>query len=179
MNPQQPSGPVSYNSSSSGGNKLLLVVALGILLIISLVFGIWSFKQMQDYKDSSNNKVTAAVDEAKKSQAAQLQSQFSELLKSPYKSFHGSPTYGSVSFNYPKSWSAYVDTENTSEPINGYFHPNEVPGTQSKTAYALRVELVNTDYAQLLQQYNSQITSSTLISPAKLTLKIAHNKVTL
>jgi hypothetical protein len=164
MNPQQPSGPVSYNSSSSGGNKLLLVVALGILLIISLVFGIWSFKQMQDYKDSSNNKVTAAVDEAKKSQAAQ--SQFSELLKSPYKSFHGSPTYGSVSFNYPKSWSAYVDTENTSEPINGYFHPNEVPGTQSKTAYALRVELVNTDYAQLLQQYNSQITSSTLTAKA-------------
>jgi hypothetical protein len=165
MNPQT-SGPVSYNSSSSGRNNILVLVILVILLIGALAFGGWAFKNMQDYKNNSDKKAAIAVEEAKKTQAVQLQTEFTEQSKSPYKTFHGSPTYGSVTFNYPKSWSAYIDSSNTSQPINGYFHPGEVPGTQSKTAYALRVELLNTDYSQLVQQYNSQITQGMLSAKA-------------
>jgi hypothetical protein len=173
MNPQQPSQPVSYNSSSGRGRNILFTVVMVLLLVGSLVFGGWAFKNMQDYKNNSDKKSAVAVEVAKKAQATQLQAQFDEQNKSPNKAFHGSPTYGSVSFNYPKTWSAYVDTSNTSEPINAYFHPGEVPGTQSKTAYALRLELVSTDYAQVVQQFSSTITTgkttSTAYLPPKLT----------
>lgn len=173
MNPQQPAQPASYNSGSGGGKNLITTIALVTLLIISLGFGFLAFKNMQDYKNDSNKKVTAAVEAAKKTQAAQLQTQFEEQNKSPNKTFHGSPTYGSVNFSYPKTYSAYVDTSNTSEPINAYFHPNEVPGTQSKTAFALRLELLGADYAQVVQQLSSQSAHGTVTARAYLPPKMS------
>ena len=161
MDPQQ---PVSFNSvkGSRGGRGLITTIVLVILLIASLAFGGWAFSKMQDYKNNSDQKAAAAVENSKKQLQTQLQAQFDEQSKSPNKTFQGSPTYGTITFNYPKTWSAYVDTTNSNEPINGYFNPDVVPGLQSKTAFALRVELVQTDYSQLLQQYNSQITQGTV-----------------
>ena len=173
MNPQQPYQPVSYNSGSGRGKSIIFTVVMVLLLVGSLIFGGWAFKNMQDYKNNSDKKSAAAVEAAKKAQAIQLQAQFDEQSKSPNKVFHGSPTYGSISFNYPKTWSAYVDTSNSSEPINAYFHPNEVPGTQSKTAYALRLELVSTDYAQVIQQLNSSITAGKTTAKAYLPPKLS------
>jgi len=169
MEPQQ---PVSYNSSPSGGKSIITTVVLAILLIIALVFGGWSFMKMQDYKTNSDKKSAVAVAAANKAQAVQLQAQFDEQSKSPNKSFHGSATYGSVSFNYPKTWSAYVDSSSSSESINAYFHPNEVPGIQSKTAYALRLELLSTDYSQVIQQLSSQIQQGTVTAKAYLPPKL-------
>lgn len=172
MNPQQ-TGPVSYNSASGDKKSILSTVVLVVLLVFALGFGGWAFKNMRDYKNNSDKKSAAAVEAAKKTQAAQLQAQFDEQSKSPNKTFRGSPTYGSISFNYPKTWSAYVDTSNTSQPINAYFHPNEVPGIQTKTAYALRLELLSTDYAQVLQQLSSQISQGTVTAKAYLPPKLA------
>ncbi len=158
--------PVSYNSSQPIGRRTSTTVILVILLIASLVFGGWAFSKMHSYKNDADKIAATKVDAAKKAQASQLQAQFAEQSKSPGKTFQGSPTYGSLSFDYPKTWSAYVDTSSASEPINGYFHPDTVPGLQTKTAYALRVELLNTDYTQLLQQFNSQITQGSITSKA-------------
>src|SRR5690348_6967522 len=108
MNPQQPGGPVSNNSSSNSGKSILLPILLVVLLIIALAFGGWAFSQMRHYKDDSKQIVAVAVDKAKQAQKTQLEQQFAEQSKSPYKTFQGSPTYGSLSFNYPKTWSAYV-----------------------------------------------------------------------
>lgn len=159
MNPEQSSGPVSYNSSPSigSGRGIMATVILAVLLVASLTFGGWAFSKMQHYKNDSNQITAAAVAKAQAAARQDQQAKDAEANKSPFKSFQGSPTYGSVTFNYPKTWSSYVDTTNSSEPINGYFHPDTVPGTQSKTAYALRVELVSTDYSQVLQQFQSQI----------------------
>ena len=164
MNPQQ-AGEQEPSSSSSTKN-ILVVIILVILLIASVIFGGWAFSKMQNYKNNSDKISAAAVAAAKKSQTAQLQAQFDEQSKSPNKTFQGSTTYGSITFNYPKTWSAYVDTSSSSEPINGYFYPDVVPGTQDKAAYALRVELLNTDYAQVLQQFSSQITQGTVTAKA-------------
>ena len=157
MNPETASQPVSYNSNPGKGKSMLLTIALVVLLIGALVFGGWAFMQMQDYKTKSDQKVATAVLVANKVQATKLQTEFDEQSKSPNKTFSGSPTYGTISFSYPKTWSAYVDTSNASEPINAYFHPKEIPGLQSKVAYALRLELVSTDYTQATQQLSSQI----------------------
>lgn len=139
---------------------------------MSLAFGGWSFSQMQSYKKQSDKKAAAAVQSAKKSLIDELQSKFDEQSKSPNKTFQGSATYGSVSFNYPKTWSAYVDTSSTSEPINAYFHPGEVPGLQSKTAYALRLELLSTDYSQVMTQFSSQVGSGAISAKSYLPPKL-------
>jgi hypothetical protein len=165
MDPEQP-------AASSGGKKTLIIIVLALLLVGSLAFGLWAYSQAQDYKKNSDQKTALTVAKAQAAQKTQLQAQFDEQSKSPNKTFHGSTTYGSVTFNYPKTWSAYIDTSSTNEPINGYFHPDVVPATQSKVAYALRVELVNTDYAQLLTQYTSAISAGSVTSKAYLPPKM-------
>src|SRR5438105_1988355 len=103
--------------------SIVIEILLVLALAASAAFGYWAFSGRQDYKDNSDKKADAAVAAAKTAQAAQLQQQFDEKYKSPYKVFHGSSTYGTISFNYPKTWSAYVDETNSSEPINAYFYP--------------------------------------------------------
>ncbi|MBX4197282.1 hypothetical protein KW801_01850 [Candidatus Saccharibacteria bacterium] len=171
MEPQT-SQPVSYSSGAGSGRNILFTVLLGALLVISLVFGGWAFKNMQDYKNNSDKKTTAAVAVAVSKAQRDQKTQDEQANKSPNKVFHGSPTYGSISFNYPKTWSAYVDTTNSSEPINAYFHPDVVPGIQSKTAYALRLELLSTDYAQVVQQLSSQIQQGKITARAYLPPKL-------
>lgn len=166
MNPEQIPQPVSYNSGGGQKRNILFTVVLVLLLVGSLVFGGWAFKNMQDYKNNSDKKSAVAVAAANKIQAAKDQANFDQQSKSPNKTFTGSPTYGSITFSYPKTWSAYVDTTNQTEPINAYFFPGEVPGIQSKTAFALRIELLSTDYAQLVQQLSSQITSGKVTAQA-------------
>jgi hypothetical protein len=164
MNPQQPS-PVVY-PVHKGPNKNLIVAILIILLIAAVAFGYWAFSGRQDYKNNSDKKAAAAATTAKAKGAADQKTADDQQNKQPYKNFKGSPTYGSITFNYPKTWSGYIDTSNSSEPINGYFYPDTVPGIQSKTAYALRVELINTDYSQLLQQFSSQISQGQVTAKA-------------
>jgi hypothetical protein len=140
-----------------GSTAVALDVVFGILFVAAAAFGAWAFMGRQDYKNNTDQKIAVAVSAAQKVQAAQLQKQFAEDYKKPYRPYQGSPTYGSVSFVYPKTWSAYVDETSTSEPINGYFYPDKVPGVQSGTAYALRVELLNNTYAQVIQQFNALV----------------------
>ena len=146
----------SYNQDGSV-TSLAAILILALAFVAAAVFGGWAFMSRQDFKNNSDTKSAVAVETAKKTQAAQLQSQFAEQQKLPYKTYKGSTTYGSVSFNYPNPWSGYVDESASSEPINGYFYPGIVPGLQSKAAYALRVELVDTDYSSVLNQHDSQI----------------------
>jgi hypothetical protein len=170
MNPEQ---PVSYNSSNpiSGGVKnIIVIVVLVILLAASLGFGGWAYSQMLSYKNDTDKKINAAVAAAKTAQTKEVQDAFD---KANTKQFQGTSTYGSVSFSYPKTWSAYVDTSNSSEPINAYFHPDQVPGINGKTAYALRVELIGSDYSQVVQQFSGSIKQGTVTAKAYMPPRLA------
>lgn len=143
------------------------------LLIISFGFGAWAYIGKADLQTNTNKKIDSAVAAAKTAQAAALQAQFEAANKSPNKTFSGSATYGSITFDYPKTWSAYVDTTNSSEPINAYFHPDSVPGIQGSTNYALRVEVVAGTYSDILAGYQSQITAGKLTAAAYIPPKLA------
>lgn len=118
---------------------------------------------MRDYKNNTDKKINQAL--IAKSGQLQTQAQNAFDAVNTYR-YDGSPTYGSVTFRYPKTWSAYVDTTSSSEPINGYFNPSVVPSVQSKTAMALRVELLNQDYSQVVSSLSSNITSGLITSKA-------------
>lgn len=157
---------MSYKDQNGSVASFALIFVLALAFLGAAVFGGWAYTSRQDYKDNSDKKAAAAVEQAKKAQEQELQKVFDEQAKLPTKTYKGSITYGTVTFAYPKTWSAYVDETSSSEPINGYFHPNIVPGLQSKTAYALRVELVNTDYSSVLRQHDSQVKDGTVKASA-------------
>lgn len=168
MNPQAPITPVPGNSKI----PLIASTVLGVLLIAAIVFGWWAFSGRQDYKNNSDKKSAAAVSAAQKALSAQLQAQYDAKSQSPYKTFSGPATYGSVSFNYPKNWSAYVDQTSPDQPIEAYFYPDQVPGISGNTAFALRVELVANDYSSLLDQFQSNIQDGSITASAYLPPKM-------
>jgi hypothetical protein len=163
----------SQVNSGKSANLIAVIVILALLLAAAAGFAYWAFNGRQDYKNNTDKKVALAVAAAKKTEAASLKTQFDQAAKSPYKAYRGSSTYGSVTFAYPKTWSAYVDESNSSEPINGYFHPNIVPGTQSNTAYALRLELLSTPYDQVVKQATQKTGSSPPVAKAYVPPKMA------
>ncbi|HLG91287.1 MAG TPA: hypothetical protein VI336_03985 [Candidatus Saccharimonadales bacterium] len=166
------------DKNQTGGAALVLI---NILLILGLVgaggFGWWAFQQRQDYKNNFDQKLKVEVGKAKAAQKDELEKGFAEREKSPNKNFKGSATYGSISFDYPKNWSGYVDQTNSNQPINGYFFPDIVPSVSSNSnspiAFALRVELVSEDYAQAVKQLDSQITQGALKATAYVPPKMA------
>jgi hypothetical protein len=110
-----------------GSTSVVLAIVFGALFAAAAGFGGWAFMGRQDYKNNSDQKSAQAVEVAKKAQAAELQKKFDEDYKNPNKTYQGAVAFGSVTFSYPKTWSAYVDETGGAEPINGFFYPDKVP----------------------------------------------------
>lgn len=140
-------------------NILLIPLIVSIVLFFAaLIFGLWAYAERQDYKNNVDGKVATAVEIAEKEVATQKDNEFIEREKEPLKEYKGPDTVGAVLIKYPKTWSAYVsESGQNGDSIDGYFHPNFVPGTQSDTAYALRLEVVNSTYASELKSFDSSV----------------------
>ena len=152
--------------NQNGFSSMATISVLTALLLLSLVFGFWAFSGRQDFKNNSDKKAAAAATSAKTQQATIDKASYDAIAKQPYKSFLGSAIYGTVAFSYPKTWSAYVDQTSQTEPINAYFNPGEVPGIATGVVYSLRVELTDSDYTQIVDQFSSQVSSGQVKSSA-------------
>lgn len=151
-----------FDASKNRGPKsipwmfIIPIVVLTLALMGMSYFVYATHQEKEDYKNNSDQKVAAAVTAAKQETEKIKEAEFLEREKSPYKVYQGPGTFGSMSITYPKSWAAFVDeTSNGSAPINGFFHPGFVPGGRSGTAFALRVEVVERPYDQMLKQYEA------------------------
>jgi len=151
---------------------MLISLVVSIVLLIGFIsFGVWAFMGRQDYKNNSDAKVAVAVAAAKRQTQATDAALYAEAAKSPFTTYTGPAQYGSVKVTYPKTWSAYaVENSNSSTPVNDYFHPAVVPDAAEKdNAYALRLQVTNTSYDQVLKQYQSSVqTGKVTIKPYSL-----------
>ena len=158
------------DSLNTRHRTFLIPFVLSVLLLIGVgIFGIWAFSGRQDYKNNSDQKIATAVSAAQKQTAAIDAAQYAEAAKQPLKTYNGPEAYGSIVVNYPKDWSAYVAVTDSggSQPVDGYFQPDTVPNVQDpNSTFALRVQVVQTPYDQVLSQYVAQAKQQTVtISP--------------
>jgi hypothetical protein len=143
---------------------LLPLILLFIFLIGVSVFAFWAYGSRQDYKTNVDQKIDAAVQSAVQQAQASDAKQYNQAAKYPLATFTGPSTFGNVTFKYPKTWSAYVAEEPTSQtPVDGYFYPAIVPDiTNSSNNYALRVQLIEQSYANSMQQFAGGVSSGQL-----------------
>jgi hypothetical protein len=156
---------MKLRSNEQGTVNVLMVpvIALAILFIAAGSFAAWAFSSRQDYKSHSDAKAAVAVAANKTVVQAADAKQYAEAAKNPLKSYVGPEAYGSVKVQYPKNWSAYIDTSSTSTPVDAYFHNDYVPSTQDKTAtYNLRVSVVTKPYTQALNGYSAMLKQGTI-----------------
>ncbi len=140
-------------------NVLLIPLILTIVLLLaSLGFGTWAFIQMQDYKNNVDDKVATATAVAVKEAETKKDNEFIEREKQPLKSYASPAQLGSINIKYPKSWSAYIDESGKgSSGLDGYFNPNIVPGVSTDTSYALRVQVVDQSFADVVRSFDSAV----------------------
>lgn len=147
-------------------NALLIPFILVLLLFFgSAGFGVWAFMSRQDYKNNVDAKIAVAQAATKTATQAADQVTYNQQAKYPLKAYVGPAAYGKVTVNYPKTWSAYVQDSggNSSNPVNGYFEPGAVPDTtNSSSTFALRVQVINTPYAQSMANFTSQAQDGTV-----------------
>lgn len=147
-------------------NILLIPLLLVTLLLFGAGgFGYWAYSERQDYKNNVDQKIGAAVEQAKEQLTIQKEKEFTEREKSPLKTYTGPSAFGSLQVQYPKSWSGYVSVTNTSgTPVDGYFYPNVVPTTQgyNTVSFALRVQVQQQSYDNILQNYQAQLQEKTV-----------------
>lgn len=147
--------------NQSGAINILLIslILLALFFIGAIVFAVWAYQGRQDYKNNVDQKIVAAVAVAKQEQGIVKDKEFAEKEKSPLKTYTGPGAYGSVSIQYPKIWSGYVSDDTNNDPyIEGYFFPGVVPTiSNDKAVFALRVQVVQQSYSDVLSNFQSQV----------------------
>lgn len=147
----------------------------GLLLILFIGAGsvaIWAYEKYQTASTNVNAQIDKASLAAAKKQSDADESKFAEREKQPNRQFVGPDNYGRVTFNYPKTWSAYVssDVSNNGGTYSAYLNPGVVPPIDATSAsglpqqFALRVTIDQSTYSAELQNYQAQIQNGQMTS---------------
>lgn len=149
---------IKHNQDGAVSGLAISFVMTILVLIGSVAFGAWAYTSRQDYKNNSDQKAAAAAAKAATAESAKKDRQFAEDAKFPFRIYNGPDAYGSLHLEYPKTWSGYIDASGSGEAlVNGYFMPAEVPAVNDqKSLFALRVQVVNQPYTQVIQQFSGQ-----------------------
>src|SRR6266536_4777529 len=102
-----------------------LIIFSSVLALFVIVFGglaVWAYTNYSDQKNNVDAKVATAVADAKKQQSDSDQTKYLEQEKQPYRQFKGPAELGGVTFDYPKTWSVYLD-KSTSDQLEAYLQP--------------------------------------------------------
>ena len=156
---------LNLNPKGSAGKSGLVLISLASLLVLSLVFGSWAYSKMQNYKNNSDKMIAAAVTAAE-TKATDAQSQKdAEAAKSPLATYNGPSNFGSIVIQYPKMWSAYVETASNGQAlIDGFFYPGVIPSIADPNSYfALRIQVQDQTYDQVASGFGTDQQAATSI----------------
>jgi hypothetical protein len=157
--PMQPQAASQMKPHRSLG-LIIALISFVVLFLLAGGFGIWAFMERGKYKNETDKIVSKEVALAEKRVSSQKDKEFIEKEKIPTKVYKGPATFGSVELSYPKTWSAFINESGRgTNPVNGYLHPDFVPGTDSGTAFALRIEVIAKSYDAELKQFDGDVRS--------------------
>lgn len=171
--PQQPpQGPLPVNNNfvlPPKPPKKWMILTF-VFITTTLVAGgvaVWAYMNYLDQKDNTDAKISTAVAIAVKTQADKDAAAFLEKEKQPLRQFAGPDDYGRLSFDYPKTWSIYVDKDSTDgDTYAAYFNPVTVPPVNAATQYALRVTIEQKEYEAVLKSYDNLVKKGDLKTSA-------------
>lgn len=153
------------NARGAVNGLLVATITLVFLFLGASAFAIWSYMNYDDQKTNVDAKVSVAVAEAKKDQADLDAEKFAEQEKEPNRQFVGPDDYGRLVFNYPKTWSAYIDSDTSGRgDYSAYLNPVTVPPVSNEQQFALRVTIQNRDYDEVLDTYSARVEEGALRS---------------
>lgn len=152
-------------SNKEAGSVNPLVISNVLVAVLAIVFAgvsIWAYANYTDQKNNVDSKIETAVSAAKKEQSDADEKIFLEREKLPTREFVGPDDLGRVSFQYPKTWSAYVGKTGTS--FEAYLNPGVVPPVSPAQPFATRVTVEDKTYDSVIKTYEARVTKKELAS---------------
>lgn len=138
--------------------KTIALIVLGVVSAIFIGLFIWMYLQWNDAKTNLDGQISEAVAIAVDENTTELESDFADREKNPYKTFAGPTDYGELSFGYPKTWSVYEASDaSDGKDYEAYFNPDKVPTITKTVINALRVSIVNQTLEEVLSDYNKGV----------------------
>lgn len=166
MQPNTPQGQPFQPQTQSQMKKhtslgLIITLVLFVLLFLGAAgFGLWAFSERGKFKNDADKIVAREVTLAEQKVSTAKDAEFTEKEKIPTKTYKGPATFGSIEVSYPKTWSAFItESGQGATPIDAYLHPDFVPGIQSGTSFALRVEVIQKSYDSEMKQFEGKVKS--------------------
>lgn len=143
--------------------EIIIIIVLGLVAATFIGLFIWMYIQYDDVKTDVDGQIASAVAVAVDENTTELQAQFTEQEKSPYETFTGPAEYGSLSFQFPKTWSVYIeeDSDDGGDYV-AYFHPAYVYPVSRDQIYALRFQIVADNFEQITSNYARDVEDGTL-----------------
>lgn len=136
----------------------IAIIGLSVALLAAGWFGVWSFINYNDQKTDVDARVALAVAEAKKEQSEADEAKFEKERNALTRQFVGPEDYGRLSFNYPKSWSVFVENDASKGGVyKAYLHRDVVPAISDSQQYMLRVVIEEKGYDAVISQYESRV----------------------
>lgn len=155
---QQVQAPPEIKKDNSGLIKTIVIIILSLVALTFIGLFIWMFIQYNDAHSDVQGQIDVAVAEKLDEQATKLEAEFLEREKYPYKVFAGPVDYGQVSFEYPKTWSVYIEAAATSGgDFKAYFNPIQVDAVGDDTINALRVTILNKSFDDVTREYQKKL----------------------
>lgn len=161
--------PLASPGSGLPVNNRRNVIETVILVIVSLIavtfigLFIWKYLEWDSVKTDVDGQIDAAIAVAVSENTTKLENEFVEREKYPYKSFMGPTDYGSVAFEYPKTWNLYIarDAANGGN-YEAYLNPGEVLPVSNTTINALRVTIQDKAFDSIAKSYESSVKNGKL-----------------
>ena len=146
--------PAGNNKDVAGLVKTIVIIILSLIAVTFIGLFIWMFIQYNDVRKDVDGQINEAVEEAKKEQKTEDEAAFAEREKYPYRNFVGPADYGSLTFEYPKTWSVYIsDSASNGGDFNAYFNPIQVNTVAKDTVNALRVSILDKAFDDVAAEY--------------------------
>lgn len=155
---QQSQSLPPIHKDNSGLIKTIAIIIIALIAATFIGLFIWMFLQYSDASADVDGQIAVAVAKAKDEQAAQMEAEFTEREKLPYKTFSGPVDYGQLTFNYPKTWSVYVaaDASNGGD-YQAFFNPNQVNAVAKDTINALRLTIRDKSFDEVASEYQKNM----------------------
>lgn len=146
-------------------NKKRYTVMLTIFLIIAIaaaiIFGwlyIQKYSEWETARKDVDSQIDAAVAMARAETTTKMEEEFAEREKYPYRNFAGPADYGSLGFEYPQTWSVYIDSDaREGGDFLAYLNPVEVEPVSRETINALRVSIIDESFDRVVSEYNDLV----------------------
>lgn len=142
----------------SGIIKTVCLIFTSLLAVTFIGLFIYMTVQKNEAETDVEGKIELAVAEAETALETKLEKEFEEKEKYPYKTFAGPSDFGSLTFEYPKTWSVYLpDDGSRANDFKSYFNPGQVNIVQDETVMALRVSIVNQLTEEVKQDFADKV----------------------